>query len=130
MLRFEARIVRGKEDDGDEKNIDPPCSSLSSSSIIVPNGGDGTSDASANDFKRNFVLSFFLEDDTASVFEPPEKNGKRWRFLERGKIRDSQTGKAYSTEDMFVGNVLKLHKRCFKLSQRTLYVENAAEGRY
>lgn len=132
VLRFEARIVRGKEDDGDEKNIDPPCSSLSSSSIIVPNGGDGTSDASANDFKRNFVLSFFLEDDTASVFEPPEKNGGNGgKFLERGKIRDSQTGKAYSTEDMFVGNVLKLHKRCFKLVAADAFtLKTLAEGRY
>lgn len=116
VLRFEARIVRGKDDD---KSSSPSCSSplpSSSSSIIVPNGGDGTTDASANDFERNFVLSFFLEDDTASVFEPPAKNGGNGgKFLERGKIRDSTTGKAYTIEDMFVGNVLKLHKRCFKL---------------
>jgi hypothetical protein len=78
------------------------------------------------------VLSFFLEDDTASVFEPPEKNGGNGgKFLERGKIRDSQTGKAYSTEDMFVGNVLKLHKRCFKLVAADAFtLKTLAEGRY
>ena len=88
-----------------------------------------TSDASANDFKRNFVLSFFLEDDTASVFEPPEKNGGNGgKFLERGKIRDSQTGKAYSTEDMFVGNV-QVAQAVLQVSRSgRVYVENARRG--
>ena len=114
VLRFEARIIRdGDDGGGDYKTCTP---SSSSPSIIVPSGGDGTTDASANDFQRNFVLSFFLEDDTASVFEPPAKNGGNGgKFLERGKIYDSATEKAYTIKDMFVGNVLKLHKRCFKL---------------
>ena len=114
MLRFEARIIRDGDDGGGDYNTCTPSSS--SPSIIVPSGGDGTTDASANDFQRNFVLSFFLEDDTASVFEPPAKNGGNGgKFLERGKIYDSVTEKAYTIKDMFVGNVLKLHKRCFKL---------------
>ena len=114
VLRFEARIIRDGDDVGGDYNTCMPSSS--SPSIIVPSGGDGTTDASANDFQRNFVLSFFLEDDTASVFEPPAKNGGNGgKFLERGKIYDSATEKAYTIKDMFVGNVLKLHKRCFKL---------------
>ena len=114
VLRFEARIIRDGDDGGGDYNTCTPSSS--SPSIIVPSGGDGTTDASANDFQRNFVLSFFLEDDTASVFEPPAKNGGNGgKFLERGKIYDSVTEKAYTIKDMFVGNVLKLHKRCFKL---------------
>ena len=114
VLRFEARIIRDGDDVGGDYNTCMPSSS--SPSIIVPSGGDGTTDASANDFQRNFVLSFFLEDDTASVFEPPAKNGGNGgKFLERGKIYNSATEKAYTIKDMFVGNVLKLHKRCFKL---------------
>ena len=114
VLRFEARIIRDGDDVGGDYNTCMPSSS--SPSIIVPTGGDGTTDTSANDFQRNFVLSFFLEDDTASVFEPPAKNGGNGgKFLERGKIYNSATEKAYTIKDMFVGNVLKLHKRCFKL---------------
>ena len=47
------------------------------------------------------------------------------------KSSDSQTGKAYTTEDMFVGNVLKLHKRCFKLVAADAFtLKTLAEGRY
>merc|ERR1712164_113299 len=41
------------------------------------------------DIGRKFIVSFFLSDDTISVFEPPQRNSGvvGGKFLERGRIR-------------------------------------------
>lgn len=110
VLRFEARIVGKNGHIGIDTTT--TATKTKQNSIIIPNGDEFNAE---NEYQRNFILSFFLEDDTASVFEPPAKNGGNGgKFLERKKIKD-ENGKPYGIDDMFVGNVLKLHKRCFKL---------------
>lgn len=41
------------------------------------------------DAGRRFIVSFFLSDDTISVFEPPQRNSGvvGGKFLERGRIK-------------------------------------------
>lgn len=78
--------------------------------------------ASHPDAAREFVLTFFLEDDTLAVFEPRARNAGRvgGRFLDRGRFRKSaratggdttsrerdKQASAYAPSDFFVGAIV------------------------
>jgi hypothetical protein len=70
------------------------------------------------DKDRRFVITYFLSDDTLSVFEPPVRNSGiiGGKFLERQKVYvpDSRTT-TYGEQDLYVGNVLDIYNREFEL---------------
>ncbi|XP_049854500.1 EF-hand domain-containing family member C2-like isoform X1 [Schistocerca gregaria] len=71
---------------------------------------------------RIFIISYFLSDDTMSVFEAQQTGFKGGMFYARDKMykpgQDFFTNKepdAYTTQDLFVGNVLNIHEFLFRL---------------
>ncbi|KAA6383463.1 MAG: putative flagellar protofilament ribbon protein rib74, partial [Streblomastix strix] len=67
--------------------------------------------------ERRFVLTFFLNDDSIQVYEPPQRNigcvtGK---FIDRTKIYKPDTNIFYGPKDFFVGAVIELRSKKFVL---------------
>jgi hypothetical protein len=69
------------------------------------------------DMDRKFVITFYLSDDTISIFEPPQQNSGiiGGKFLERCQILNPETGDNYSPFDFQVGLVVELNKYRFRL---------------
>ena len=69
------------------------------------------------DKDRRFVLSYFVADDTISVFEPPVRNSGiiGGKFLERQKVYQPKSRVAYGESDLYVGNTLDIFNRDFEL---------------
>lgn len=69
------------------------------------------------DKDRRFVLSYFVADDTISVFEPPVRNSGiiGGKFLERQKVYQPGSRVAYGEADLYVGNSLDIFNRNFEL---------------
>lgn len=68
------------------------------------------------DRDRRFVLSYFMADDTLSIFEPPLRNSGiiGGKYLERSKVFKN-ANEMYSEQDLYVGKVLPVHHRTFEL---------------
>ncbi|XP_026529762.1 EF-hand domain-containing family member C2 [Notechis scutatus] len=93
-----------------------------------------TSDPIAKD--RKFIISYFLSDDTISVFEPPQRNtgvigGK---FLERSRIKKpgqefykSEPSEYYTAKDLFVGAKVCFHGHVLLLVDADEYAFNYME---
>lgn len=73
---------------------------------------------------RRFIISYFMSDDSISVFEPPVKNSgiTPGKFLERGKVKkpdqapySTQLPEYYTYKDIFVGAVIVLNNFHFQL---------------
>uniref|UniRef100_A0A6U6BWX9 DM10 domain-containing protein n=1 Tax=Guillardia theta TaxID=55529 RepID=A0A6U6BWX9_GUITH len=66
---------------------------------------------------RKFVISFFLADDTVSVFEPPQQNSGivGGKFLERIQMKNPKTGKNYTAQDFPVGEVVEVNAFRFRI---------------
>jgi hypothetical protein len=77
----------------------------------------------AADHDRKFILSYFLADDTVSIFEPPTRNSGiiGGKFLERGQILKADGKTPYGSSDFFVGEKLKVFSRTFELSEADGY---------
>jgi len=60
---------------------------------------------SPTDEGRQFVIAYYLADDTLAVFEQPRRNSgfKEGKFIQKSKIRNSQTGKSIEPTDLYVG---------------------------
>jgi Ca2+-binding EF-hand superfamily protein len=65
------------------------------------------------DKSRRFIVSFYLADDTVSIFEPPQRNSGvgGGKFLERGKFRHMEPPEGgaprfFQGGDFFVGAVI------------------------
>ncbi|KAJ7403333.1 EF-hand domain-containing family member C2 [Pitangus sulphuratus] len=76
------------------------------------------------DKDRKFIISYFLSDDTISVFEYTERNTgiPGGRFLERGRIKKpgqelfkSELSEYYRAHDLFVGARVCFHGHSFLL---------------
>ncbi|XP_048826270.1 EF-hand domain-containing family member C2 isoform X2 [Brienomyrus brachyistius] len=77
------------------------------------------------DRERLFIISFYLSDDTISVFEPPQRNSGviGGKFLERRRVKkpDQELLKSEASEsyvgarDLYVGARLCLHQYEFQL---------------
>uniref|UniRef100_UPI00398EE918 EF-hand domain-containing family member C2 n=1 Tax=Pristiophorus japonicus TaxID=55135 RepID=UPI00398EE918 len=74
--------------------------------------------------ERKFVLSYFLSDDTISIFEPPQLNSGilGGKFLERARIKKpgqelykSELSEYFTQHDLFVGAKLCLYGNYFFL---------------
>jgi len=69
------------------------------------------------DKDRRFILSYFVADDTISVFEPPVRNSGiiGGKFLERQKVYQPKSRVSYGESDLYVGNTLDIFNRDFEL---------------
>jgi Ca2+-binding EF-hand superfamily protein len=90
------------------------------------------------DAGRRFIVSFFLSDDTVSVFEPPQRNSGvvGGKFLERGRIRKpgqeifkSQTSEYYHAKDLFVGAEVTFNDHIFIIENADEYAMQYMESR-
>uniref|UniRef100_A0A3P8ULF5 EF-hand domain-containing family member C2 n=1 Tax=Cynoglossus semilaevis TaxID=244447 RepID=A0A3P8ULF5_CYNSE len=92
------------------------------------------------DRERVFIISFYLSDDTVSVFERPQKNSGvlGGKFLERGRVKKpgqevfkSEPSEYFKAQDLYVGASLCLNRHHFLLldaDEYTLsYMERHAE---
>lgn len=66
------------------------------------------------DRERRFIVTFYLANDTLSVFEKFERNSgfTGGKFLERSRVKNSSTGDYFKATDFFVGG--KIIINCFK----------------
>jgi hypothetical protein len=77
-----------------------------------------------DDFTRRFVVSFFMEDNTIAIREPPVKNSgvMGGNFLRRQAVK-LETGCFVAPKDMYVGNIVNIVGHRF-------YLLNADEFTY
>ncbi|XP_059322408.1 EF-hand domain-containing family member C2 [Ammospiza nelsoni] len=90
----------------------------------------------AVDKDRKFIISYFLSDDTISVFEYAERNSgiAGGKFLERSRIKKpgqelfkSEPSEYYQAQDLFVGARLCFHGHNFLLVDADEYTFNYME---
>ncbi|XP_015218867.1 EF-hand domain-containing family member C2 isoform X1 [Lepisosteus oculatus] len=83
------------------------------------------------DSERKFIISFYLSDDTISIFEPPQRNSGMigGKFLERGRIKKpgqelfkSQCSEYFKAEDLYVGARVCFNNQEFQLVDADEYV--------
>ena len=70
------------------------------------------------DADRRFIISFFLADDSISIFEPAMKNSGiiEGKFLERRKYKNVDTDNVFITPtDMPIGGDVKINGYCFHI---------------
>lgn len=83
------------------------------------------------DVERSFVISFFLTDDTLSVYEPSIRNTgfPGGKFLERGIVTKdgSATGARFQGPDFFVGARIRVYNRIFELVEADGFTLNHME---
>ena len=68
------------------------------------------------DIDRRFIISFFLADDSISIFEPAQKNSGivEGKFLERGKYKHADKPDTFITPtDMPIGGVVRINGYTF-----------------
>eukprot|EP01060_Flectonema_neradi_P020329 TRINITY_DN2786_c2_g2_i1.p1 TRINITY_DN2786_c2_g2~~TRINITY_DN2786_c2_g2_i1.p1 ORF type:complete len:750 (+),score=131.19 TRINITY_DN2786_c2_g2_i1:151-2400(+) len=70
----------------------------------------------ANEVRR-FVLTYFMADDTVSIFEPAQRNSGiiGGKFLQRQKAKHSGTGQPLRADDLFVGARISVNNHKFIL---------------
>ena len=87
---------------------------------------------SPDDAEREFIVSFYLSNDTMQVFEPPKRNSGfiGGKFLERTRTCpiNPATGVSFKAMDFFVGAVIGVFQRQFLLTSADdfalLYMEH------
>ncbi|XP_069389268.1 EF-hand domain-containing family member C2 [Paralichthys olivaceus] len=76
------------------------------------------------DSERVFIISFYLCDDSITVFEPPQRNSGvlGGRFLERGRVKKpgqelfkSERSQYFEAQDLYVGATICLNNQNFLL---------------
>ena len=92
----------------------------------------------AIDADRRFIVSYFLSDNTLSVYEPLVRNSGiiGGKFIERGKIlkghgldADTQRRVYYQPHDLYIGAAVSLNKHNFKLIDADEYAISYMENR-
>eukprot|EP01061_Rhynchopus_euleeides_P037946 TRINITY_DN65265_c0_g1_i1.p1 TRINITY_DN65265_c0_g1~~TRINITY_DN65265_c0_g1_i1.p1 ORF type:complete len:582 (+),score=236.42 TRINITY_DN65265_c0_g1_i1:147-1748(+) len=70
----------------------------------------------ANEVRR-FVLTYYLADDTVSIFEPAQRNSGiiGGKFLQRRKVKHSNTGQVLKSADLFIGSRIEINNHKFIL---------------
>jgi len=81
--------------------------------------------ANPEDEDRIFVISHYLQDDTLSIHEPPQRNLGivTGQFLEQGVHMNQMTGKLFEPSDLLPGNVIKVFNREFEILDMDEYTE-------
>ena len=82
------------------------------------------------DESRLFVLSYFMNNDTVSVFEPPLRNSGMvgGKFLERGIKYKPGTEEQYTYKDLYVGAEVVINSFNFMLSNADEYTFSYMEN--
>eukprot|EP01116_Phalansterium_solitarium_P009859 TRINITY_DN241_c0_g1_i3.p1 TRINITY_DN241_c0_g1~~TRINITY_DN241_c0_g1_i3.p1 ORF type:complete len:559 (-),score=209.98 TRINITY_DN241_c0_g1_i3:364-2040(-) len=83
------------------------------------------------DRDRSFVVSFYLADDTLSIYEPPQRNSGvlGGKFLERRQAqKPSAGGGNYRESDFYVGAVIEVFRHRFLLRNADDYAFNYMEA--
>jgi hypothetical protein len=67
------------------------------------------------DKNRRFIITFYLNNDTVSIFEKFERNSGfiGGKFLERARLKNTQTGEYFKATDFFIGASLVLNHTSF-----------------
>ena len=76
----------------------------------------------SSDKSRAFIISYFVEDETLAIYEPPVKNSGvvGGKFLERRRVYKKNTDEEWITEaDLRVGGTVEIHGRVFELLSST-----------
>ncbi|KAE8299783.1 EF-hand domain-containing family member C2 [Larimichthys crocea] len=90
----------------------------------------------AVDRDRVFIISFYLCDDSISVFERPQRNSGvlGGKFLQRGRIKKpgqelfkSELSEYFTAQDLYVGVTLCLNNKHFQLLDADEYTFNYME---
>lgn len=86
--------------------------------------------AEPEDGERVFVIKVFLADDTIAVFEPPVKNSGLvgGKFLERGHVKNAETGGRFSGADFYTGAQVRLNGFLFAVYQADEYTLSYMEA--
>ena len=81
------------------------------------------------DMDREFILSYYLANDTIGIFEPPSRNSGvvGGKFLERQEILKPNSAEKYEATDLFVGATLTVFTRKFQLVEADGYTYNFME---
>ncbi|XP_041806902.1 EF-hand domain-containing family member C2 [Chelmon rostratus] len=88
------------------------------------------------DRDRIFIISFYLCDDSISVFERPQRNSGvlGGKFLARGRVKKpgqelfkSELSEHFTAHDLYIGATLCLHKNHFQLLDTDEYTFNYME---
>ena len=70
------------------------------------------------DLERRFIISFFLSDDSISIYEPAQKNSGivEGKFLERSKYKNVDRGNEYVTPtDLALGGDVRINGYSFHI---------------
>jgi hypothetical protein len=84
----------------------------------------------AVDATREFIITFYLSDDTVQMYEPPQRNSGivAGKFLQRTKVKNPDTGDYFRAADLEVGAVVTINRQQFKLLQATEYAMRYMEA--
>ena len=79
---------------------------------------------------RQFIVSYFMNDDTIAVFEPPIRNSGilGGKFLERGIKYKPGTEEAYTYKDLYVGAEVVINDFNFALANADEYTLSYMEN--
>ncbi|DAZ94331.1 TPA: hypothetical protein N0F65_012134 [Lagenidium giganteum] len=74
--------------------------------------------------QRRFVITYYLTDDTVSIYEPEQRNSGvvNGKFLERG-VYKSLEGRRYLLDDFVIGNELSFNSHRFQLFDADEYTK-------
>jgi hypothetical protein len=69
------------------------------------------------DRERSFIVTFWLGDDTMSIFEKYERNSGfvGGKFLERSRVKNALTGEYFKATDFFAGSRISVNSFVFDL---------------
>jgi len=83
------------------------------------------------DRERLFIVSYYLADDTTSVYEPPARNSgfMGGKFMERCRSKNPDNDEYYTAKDMGVGQVLTFRHHRFVLIEADEYTLNYMENK-
>lgn len=79
----------------------------------------------AEDANRQFIITFYLNNDTLSVFEKFERNSGfiGGKFLERTRLKNPDTATYYKAADFAVGQILTINQYKYKLVEADEYTK-------
>eukprot|EP00455_Lapot_gusevi_P014176 TRINITY_DN1701_c0_g3_i4.p1 TRINITY_DN1701_c0_g3~~TRINITY_DN1701_c0_g3_i4.p1 ORF type:complete len:543 (+),score=175.15 TRINITY_DN1701_c0_g3_i4:61-1689(+) len=82
------------------------------------------------DVERRFIITYFMADDTLSIYEKQQRNSGflGGKFLERSRVRNPETTQFYQVSDMGVGNILVINKHRFVLMEADEYTRKLLES--
>ena len=76
-----------------------------------------------SDEDRQFLISFFLRDQSIQVYEIAGRNSGRQscKFYDRKRVKNPFTNKYYTEKDFYIGNSIYINNYIFKLLQSDEY---------